>query len=47
MSEPERRRDYEQLLLMSHDANHSKDVAKAELGRLALPHPEPAPAPRP
>ena len=27
--------DYEELLLMSHDANHAKDVAKAELGRLA------------
>ena len=27
--------DYEELLLMSHDASHAKDVAKAELGRLA------------
>ena len=26
--------DYEELLLMSHDASHAKDVAKAELGRL-------------
>ena len=27
--------DYEELLLMSHDASHAKDVAKAELSRLA------------
>jgi len=27
--------DYEELLLMSHDASHAKDVAKADLGRLA------------
>ena len=26
--------DYEELLLMSHDASHAKDVAKGELGRL-------------
>lgn len=28
--------DYEELLLMSHDAGHAKDVAKAELGKLVL-----------
>merc|ERR1719382_1003564 len=27
--------DYEELLLMSHDASHAKDVAKAELNKLA------------
>merc|ERR1719313_1458329 len=26
--------DYEELLLMSHDASHAKDVAKAELAKL-------------
>jgi hypothetical protein len=26
--------DYEELLLMSHDAAHAKDVAKADLSRL-------------
>ena len=28
--------DYEELLLMSHDASHAKDVARAELSRLTV-----------
>ena len=28
--------DYEELLLMSHDASHAKDVARAELARLTV-----------
>ena len=32
----QKERDYEQLLLMSHDANHSKEVARQELSKFEM-----------